>query len=324
MKPTFKASFPKITESELQQFEQMIQTEVAKEGRCKEPVYLPEDYKRFLLETNGGIASLEYFQGRYGSDFTLGGFFLGYYPTEKRTTHNLKFEWDMYIFEEPYEHDITLPIISRSDGSYIAMLLTGVDKGRIFGSYDGYPEKIAESFDEFIQGGDYGEKPYDFYALLEQAKDTNEPKYLLAYLESQDFSQDDLKEMLSATLDKGCFPAVQKLHQMGTPIPDSWTLGTAESVEIAEYMLSCGFRVNEADELGFTPLNRAACIGNLEVVKFLIQKGADYRYINPQNGRSAIQEAENSLSSSNESWPYNYSEEKMALKGIIDYLKSLP
>lgn len=70
----------------------------------------------------------------------------------------------------------------------------------------------------------------------------------------------------------------------------------------------------------FTPLEELIVQGNLTVIQYFIEQGADPKYINPETGRSALEFAQERKKFFDQEWPYNYSEEKDVLDKIIVYL----
>jgi len=326
MKAKFESSFPKISASELDEFEKKISAELEKKTKIKRTIRFPDSYRQFLLEVNGGspVPYLNYFKGSYSYMHMIDSFFYGYHPTPPNRD-NLLFEWYSFIdFSDSFNDEIAMPISSQSDGSYLAIVLTGIERGVIYEFDHGNAEKIAKDFDEFINGVDYGEKPYGFEAMVKQYVHTSQgEQLLLSYLDSKEFSEEDLGEMLDYALDLGCLPAIKKLIESGAPVPDRWLLGFFKSVPIAAYMLELGLPLNGVGKSGFTPLARAVQSGNLEVIIFLIQQGADYNYVDEERGFSILDEAEDMLHYYEEGWPINFSEIKAKLRQTIAYLESL-
>lgn len=120
-------------------------------------IVLPEDYKRFLIETNGGIPVVSLFpvKGREYSPFDNVQAFLGIgvpIPTSE-----LAYAYDLYAGGLPFG---IVPIANQDEGNYVCLDLRGGkekivfwDK-RHFWSTGEWREQdlyaVADSFDQFL------------------------------------------------------------------------------------------------------------------------------------------------------------------------------
>lgn len=50
--------------------------------------------------------------------------------------------------------------------------------------------------------------------------------------------------------------------------------------DMVKFLVEHGADINAQDNEGWTPLHAAACCGNLAIVKYLCQKGADLSIVN--------------------------------------------
>jgi hypothetical protein len=94
-------------------------------------------------------------------------------------------------------------------------------------------------------------------------------------------------------------------------------------LDVAEYLISKGANVNAQAHNGFTPLNDAAAIGDFQIVKFLMDHGADPR-IADLRGRTPLQNAEDRLTKMSHGGPDRYPDTRgtpQDFKNIIEYLK---
>lgn len=144
----------------------------------------------------------------------------------------------------------------------------------------------------------------------------------MAYLDSEEFNSAEMAEMLDSTIQSNCLPVVKKLLNKQSHLTQDWTLSSAPTVEMAEFMLEQGLKINVLDHTGRIPLVAAINAGRLDVVKFFIDRGADKQFAQIQLGHSLLIEANQTLDFFNQNWPLNYSEEKANLLATIQYLKT--
>lgn len=332
MKPEIRASFPSIRSSDLDNFEQEATQFLRDKYSIDKTITLPVDFRSFLLESNGGIPFPWHFNGDLNEIQLCDTFFYGYYPGHE-SSFNLWSNWSKWIdlfndlseqedFEylEDFEGEVVIPIASRGAWEDLVMVLTGTKKGYLYMTWPDEYEAIATSFSDFIKNADYGAKPYDFETLASICKHTNNCKPLLDYLEANQFDEKTLTQMMSDALFIGCFEAVKKIHKNRISLPDGCSLGDATSTEMASFLIENGLELNKPNKNGFTPLEQLITQGNLTVIQYLVEKGADPKYINPVKHSSPLSFAQERKRFFDEKWPYNYSEKKAILKQIIIYL----
>jgi hypothetical protein len=332
MKPRIKASFPSISSKDLDTFEKEMTKSIKNRYSLNKIVTLPDDFRSFLLESNGGLPTPCHFNGDLNEVSLYDTFFYGYYPGYHSSV-NLWSDWSkwMDIFNdlsenesieciENFENEVVIPLASTGGWEDLVMVLTGPKKGYLYMTWPDEYEAMATSFSDFIINADYGAKPYDFETLASMCKHTNNCKSLLDYLEANQFNKKTLTQMMSDALFIGCFEALKKIYENGISLPDSCSLGNATSIEMASFLLGKGLELNKPDKNGFTPLEELIAQGNLPVIQYLVEKGADLKYVNPLKHRSPLKFAQERMEFFDQKWPYNYSEEKEVLSQIIIYL----
>jgi hypothetical protein len=136
---------PRILEADIRDFER----------RIGEP--LPEEYRRFLLEFNGGAPSPDTIdiEGLPGSSVDVQVFFgIG------RAVTSSGIEWNMATLAARLKEGL-LPIACDSGGSVFCLSLKGCKRGTVFycdlesafADFDSEPSlyPVASSFDEFLK-----------------------------------------------------------------------------------------------------------------------------------------------------------------------------
>lgn len=295
-------------------------------------VTLPDDFRSFLLESNGGIPFPWHFNGDLSEVQLCDTFFWGYYPGYHSSV-NLWSDWSKWMdlfhdlseeesfgYLEDFEGELVIPLASTGGWEDLLMVLTGPEKGYLYMTWADEYEPVSTSFTHFIANADYGAKPYDFETLAYICKHTNHCKPLLDDLETNQFDKKTLTQMMSDAFFIGCFEAIKKIHKKGIPLPVDGSLGRATNIEMADFLIEHGLKPNQVDKNGFTPLEELIAQGNLTVMQYFIEQGADPKYINPETGRSALEFAQERKRFFDQEWPYNYSEEKDVLSKIIVYL----
>jgi len=129
--------------------------------------------------------------------------------------------------------------------------------------------------------------------------------------------------MFRTAINSGCLIAVKLLHKVQAPKPDNWSLGDAESIEMAQYMIDKGLTINTPDKYNHMPLEKLASSGKVELIKYLVENlDADLNQKSPTKNLSLLEIAKRERDDLEASWPYNFSEDKAALEKTISYLKN--
>lgn len=330
MKPTMKSSFLKINSSDLDDFEKSMNHVMKNEHGFKKKITLPEDFGKFLIESNGGIPFPYYFTGDLGNISLYEAFLYGYYP-DYESSVNLFHVWDSRIdLIEDFDGEMVIPLASLGSWEDLVLILTGPEKGYVYMIWNDSIEAIASSFTKFINNVDYGptqdgSEPDYFYfqTASERCVHSNNCQPLLKYLAKYDFDDEELKDMLWVAIDTGCLIAIENLYERKPSLPQNWNLGHAKNIDIAKYMLKQGLHVNSPGANNIRPLEVLVRAGKLDIVKYLVeQHNADLHIVSLRTNQNLLQIAEDDKQKIEDEWPYNQSENRQALEKIISYLRS--
>jgi len=320
MRPIIKYSLPPITEADIIDFEH------------RHNLTLPEDYRQFLLETNGG----QPFPGGgeiYGED----DYFLGL--SCDPDWEDMSLEYDPFAYSD-YEEDalqddsypgrsLKIAIMYVDSGS-IGLCLKGENTGKVFchypGSYDGDFVMVANNFTEFLESADYGPRPYDFRALLLQNDLKAIDDFFAKPEEERVISYWEETDLLATAVELQHLYAIQRLRAMGVNSP-KYTLHRVGNLAVAQFMLADGVGVNDEGSLNVPPLVYAARGENLERVKLLVENGGDLSAIRPRDDKNLLEIAEERLEellrSDKRGRLFQHPQAIENQKSIIAYLKSL-
>lgn len=113
----------------------------------KYEVSLPQEYKDFLLQTNGGRPEPDFFP------FSDDGFVVTWFYNLKNGKHLLELTLELLWIAEQIVPRTLIPIARDQGGDLVCISLNEEEYGKIymwFGSTDSDPVFLAESFTEFI------------------------------------------------------------------------------------------------------------------------------------------------------------------------------
>ncbi len=137
MKTTLIKSGDPITESDISEFEATYK------------VQLPEDYKDFLVENNGGRPEKNFFP------FQDDGFIIAWFFNLKNGKDTL--EWTLqllWIAEQTIPRNL-LPVARGQGADFYCICLDSNNYGKVFlwyGNIDEEPFEVASSFSELVDG----------------------------------------------------------------------------------------------------------------------------------------------------------------------------
>jgi hypothetical protein len=114
---------------------------------------LPDDYRRFLLENNGGSPTPDVIKvnGIQGSETDLGVFF-----GIDRSIESENIEWNLHVMSDRVGRPL-MPIADDSGGNVFFLSLSGHDRNSIYYHYfwgpgaDGELYLVATSFTSFLE-----------------------------------------------------------------------------------------------------------------------------------------------------------------------------
>lgn len=330
MKPKIMSSFLKINLNDLNDFENKMNQVMKNEHGFLKKIALPEDFKEFLIESNGGIPFPYCFTGDLGSINLYESFLYGYYPGYESSL-NLFHIWDSRIdLIEDFDGEMVIPLASLGSWEDLVLILTGPEKGYVYMIWSDSIEVVSSSFAKFIKNSDYGStreesEPDSFYfqSLLERCVYLNDCQPLSKYLAKYDFDDEALKDMFWLAINTGCLIAVKHLYERKPSLPQNWNLGYAKNIDIAKYMLKQGLQVNSPGANNIYPLEVLVRAGKLEIVKYLVeQHNANLHIVSLRTNKNLLQLAEIDKQEIEVEWPYNQMENRQALENIISYLRS--
>lgn len=256
---------------------------------------LPADYREFLLKTNGGVY--------HDYVCTPDGFALDVVFGLNTNFCWSELRWNRDVSSDWLPADM-LPIASGPGGDYACLKLTIPDKGAVFSVYhdvDFSPDKIADSFTEFIDGvildpdalADDIHSDHAFAAI--DRDDIDDLRGKLDAGLSVDHAESDGTTLLMHAAWKCRLEMVELLLERGADVNIRDNRGhTSVFYSVFTHSPSClrllakhGGEVNDINKEGQSILMRAVSDGSVRCTQTLIELGADVNYRSP-DGKTVL------------------------------------